>query len=642
MNGIGNYASSFSNRLTGLSGFDTESTIKSLMDAEKMPLTLLQQKRQVVEWRQAAYRDITTSLRGFKSTYFDVLTPATNMLSSNTIQAVAAKSSSDAYVTATASADADMMAHLVKVNKLATADTSISAAGISKAISGTVPDLNLSGKSFKVTLDGVTREIALADYSGSNPDIQTTLQAALNTEFGTGKIAVNYSSGNTAGGTLSFTTTGGAGKLSVASSATTDIATSLGIASDTSNRIKTSDTLADMSAHLGTAFTFDGDNVNFSINGKGFSFAKTTAFSTVMNAINTDGTANVRMTYDEATDKISIKAKQLGAGDNIKLTETTSNFFAALGINTANPVAPANEGTDASATIDGQTIVRSSNSFQLNGVSYTLNKEHDVAATGETISITQDVEGAIGKIKGFVEKFNAQLDLLNTKVTERYDRNYLPLTDAQKEVMKDTDITNWEARAKTGLLQNDSILSKISEEMRRALNDTVEGAGLTLRDIGLSSTSYLDKGKLTLDETKLRDALQNKPDQTQKLLNGVSADVPSYTRTLTASERTTRYNQSGVFQRLSDILEDNITTSRDANGKKGTLLEKAGIAGDMSVINNSIYTELKGYNERITTMLDSLEKKENAYYTKFTAMESALQKMSSQSSWLASQLGSGS
>ena len=77
MNGIGNYTSTSSSRLTGLSGFDTETMIKSLMDAEKAPLTSLQQSRQVLEWRQTAYRDVTASLKGLKSTYFDVLKPGT-------------------------------------------------------------------------------------------------------------------------------------------------------------------------------------------------------------------------------------------------------------------------------------------------------------------------------------------------------------------------------------------------------------------------------------------------------------------------------------------------------------------------------------------------------------------------------------
>ena len=146
---------------------------------------------------------------------------------------------------------------------------------------------------------------------------------------------------------------------------------------------------------------------------------------------------------------------------------------------------------------------------------------------------------------------------------------------------------------------------------------------------------------MTIDETKLRETLQNKPEQAARLLNGDSEEFPAYSRTLSVSEKTTRYAQSGVFQRISDIIEDQITTIRDANGKKGILLEKAGVAGDMSATSNTIYTELSNYDKRIADMLDKLETKEEAYFKKFSALETALQKMNQQSSWLTSQMSGG-
>jgi flagellar hook-associated protein 2 len=108
---------------------------------------------------------------------------------------------------------------------------------------------------------------------------------------------------------------------------------------------------------------------------------------------------------------------------------------------------------------------------------------------------------------------------------------------------------------------------------------------------------------------------------------------------LSAEERSTRYDAVGLFQRVSDILDDHVSTLRDSNGKKGLLLEKAGITGDASVGLNDIQKELTGFDDRITTLLDRLADKEEAYYRRFTAMEQALQRMNDQSNWLASQLG---
>ena len=44
---------------------------------------------------------------------------------------------------------------------------------------------------------------------------------------------------------------------------------------------------------------------------------------------------------------------------------------------------------------------------------------------------------------------------------------------------------------------------------------------------------------------------------------------------MTAGERAARYRESGLAQRLLDIIEDNISTMRNSQGKKGFLLEKA-------------------------------------------------------------------
>jgi len=637
VNGIGSFSSSSNSRITGLSGFDTEATVKSLMDAEKIPLTLAQQKRQVLEWRQEAYRDVTTTLRGFKSTYFDVLSSATNMLSGNAIRSLAAKSSADAHVSATATGDAEAGTHTVKVNQLATADTATSTGNITKALTGTVANLDMTGKTFYATLDGVTRQFALSNYSGN--DIGVALQTAMNTAFGTGKVTVSYDGGTSPNGHLTFSTSGGATKFTLNSTSATDTGLAmLGFSDGSANRISLGSSLESLSSKLGAGMTFDGDNVKFSINGKSFSFSKSTSLSSVMSTVNGDATANVRMSYDETSDRFTIKSRQLGAGDNLTLTESTSSFFAALGINKASPVTT--QGQDAIVTIDGTELVRNSNSFSVNGINYTLNKVHDATATGETITVSQDVDAAVSKLKGFVEKYNALLDSLNGKVGEKYDRNYMPLTDAQREAMSVDDIAAWEKKAKTGLLANDGIVGKIARDMRKAMTDIVSDAGLTLRDIGISSSSYEDKGKLTIDESKLRNALQNKPEQVSKLLNGASGSVGSYTRTLTAPERSTRYAESGVLQRLSDIIDDNISTMRDVDGNKGFLLEKAGIKGDLSFSDNTIYDELKTYDKKIATLLDRLTDKETSYYKRFSALESALQKMNQQSSWLMSQLGS--
>jgi hypothetical protein len=97
-----------------------------------------------------------------------------------------------------------------------------------------------------------------------------------------------------------------------------------------------------------------------------------------------------------------------------------------------------------------------------------------------------------------------------------------------------------------------------------------------------------------------------------------------------------------VGQRLSDIIQDAIRTSTDKYGQKGLLLVKAGITGDRSEYNNQLYSQVMDYDSQVTTLLSKLSDKEDAYYTKFANLETAMQKMNSQQSWLSSQFGSSS
>ena len=205
--------------------------------------------------------------------------------------------------------------------------------------------------------------------------------------------------------------------------------------------------------------------------------------------------------------------------------------------------------------------------------------------------------------------------------------------------MSDKEIELWEEKAKSGLLRNDRILQGIVNELRRALTDLVDEAGLTLSSIGITSGSYTDRGKLQVNESKLKEALLNNRDKVEKLFIAKS-DI-SYSPDLSLEERTQRYRQSGLMHRVSDILNDYIRTTRNKNGNKGILLEKAGISGDTTEYKNTLSNEIKRIEERITRAVQQLNSKEEAYWKKFTVMEKAIQQMNSQSSWLTAQLGLG-
>jgi len=100
-------------RIAGLaSGMDTESIIKDLMRAHRMPVDRLQQNRQILEWQQEDNRAINTALRSFRDQVF-------NMRLQSTYLAKSASVSNESVLKATAGSNAIPGSYAVEVTQLA-------------------------------------------------------------------------------------------------------------------------------------------------------------------------------------------------------------------------------------------------------------------------------------------------------------------------------------------------------------------------------------------------------------------------------------------------------------------------------------------------------------------------------------------
>lgn len=590
---------------------------------------------------------------GFKSKFFDVINRSSYLLSESSFKAMSVTSSNSSYVTATAASAASAGEQNIKVTQLASAHSLSNSAGISKGITGKISlgegdslADKLEGKKIFVELDGVRKQITL---EGNNAEeFAQKLRESLDNAFGLAKKTIEGEEVNVskfdieafdideAGFKFSIDTTAGSGATKVSVYGTDEMSglNDLGLTAGQSNRLSLNTSLISLEG-IFDASNFEGDNAAFSINGETINIKSTDTLKQVFDKINNNEKVKAKISYDELTDKITLTSTVTGAGDNLEIADTAGNFLSVLNLNKET------QGTDAMVTINGVDLVRSTNNFTVNGITYNLHKAHGADSEGDTITVAQDTQSAIDNIKSFIEEYNKLIDNINGKTAEKYDRTYQPLTDAQKDEMEEKDIEKWEEKAKTGLLRNDSLLQQLTLSMRTALYEKVEGVGISLRDIGIESKSYADKGKLYLDEDKLKNALQSKPDEVAKLLNGVSTGNPTYSRSATSEQKADRYSKSGVFQRLSDIVENHISTIRDTNGSKGILLEKAGIEGDLSNTKNLISQQLDDFDDRINNMIDKLTRTEENYYKKFSALETMLAQMNQQSAWLTSQFSSG-
>ncbi|UNC91738.1 flagellar filament capping protein FliD [Candidatus Contubernalis alkaliaceticus] len=637
-------------RIGGIaSGFDTNQIVKDLMRIEKMKIDKFYQQRQLTEWRKTQYREVINSIRSFKDTFFDVLRPETNLLSPTSLKKMQASSNNSEIVTAAANANANVGDIDFKVIQSASA-ARVEAAGFSAGLESsetiTEPITVMEGKNIiKATLNNTTVEITLSagEYE-TLEDLTTEIQEQLNTAFGEDRVSVTDNQGR-----LKFTATYGSDTFSLASDTyhaeedidSEDILAQLNIKSGANNqKITLTDTMEKISDRLaGGSFEFDEEGrSSFLINGQEITFNKTDTFQKVINRIN-DSKAGVQASYSSYSDTFTLVSRT--TGNSHITTDNGGNFFSAFGIESVEGKI-GEAGRNAIFEINGTLDTHVNNTFTIEGVTYTINKEINPGDEPETakISVSLDTEATFQVIEKFVNDYNTLIDEINGKLKEESFRDFQPLTDEQKEAMSDKEIEIWEEKAQSGLLRRDSTLTNMLFSMRQALYDTV--GDLHLTEMGIqTSSNYQDNGKLVLKDggSALRMAIENNPDRVMDVFSRRS-DI-SYSPNMTQENRSQRYSESGLAHRLSDIINDNIRTIRDNSGRKGFLLEKAGIEGDTTQFNNFLDRNITNIDKRIIRMEEILFKREEQYYRQFMAMEKALQQLYSQGDWLMMQLDQG-
>lgn len=268
-------------------------------------------------------------------------------------------------------------------------------------------------------------------------------------------------------------------------------------------------------------------------------------------------------------------------------------------------------GQNAKVTINGLETEHSSNSFDLNGVTVNLLE----AKEGVTVrvEVRHDVDAVVDKIKEFVNMYNELVDELNSALREEVYRDFPPLTDEQRAELSDKEIEMWEEKAKSGLLRSDSIVSGILSEMRLALAAAVQGeeGSISLADIGITTGSWYEYGRLNINESKLRAAVEENPDAVQRLFTSEGEATSG----------------KGIARRLEDVLDKGMAR----------LTQTAGKATD--VYDKSFYGErIREYESRLSAMEERLLRYEETQWRKFTAMERVLGQLYAQSDWLTQQL----
>lgn len=503
----------------------------------------------------------------------------------------------------------------------------------------------LDGKTLTFNYNGTSKTIKLKASSNLG-ELEKNLQEELNTAFGKGRVTVS-----TADGKLSFKTTTPSGQDDTSSSLTLTGGSNgllgedgvLKIASGSSNRINVNAKIEESGLDLSklkTAINDKGEKTytlyvdNGKLNTTSGTAITVTANDTVSTLMNKIGkAANMTVGYQSAADKFTFTSNEEGASGRIEMDADVAAMFG-MAVTDGSAVA---EGQDAIVSVKyaGSDAVidlrRGSNTFTVDGLTVAVKGTFGYdEATGEIdpeaavgIEATVDTDKIVDNIKSMIDEYNAIVAEVNSQLSTKHDKDYAPLTSEQRKELSESEIKNYEDKAKEGLLFGDSDLRMLSSSLR-----TVMSGGLIeeFKKIGITtSSSYSDNGKLELDETKLRSALATDPENVEKLFTSTAG---------TNADGTATYN--GLATNLKSVIHQ-YSNPLGSSESKGVLVRKAGTSHSvMSLTDNEIYDQLQQINKMISSLQDRLQTERDRYISQFTSLETLISQMNSQSGWLSS------
>ena len=572
----------------------------------------------------------------------------------------------------------------------------------------------LSGKSFTVTLNGQTKTFTLGEIDPSkgnlHEQVKQNLQEGLDKAFGKGKITVDMDTTGPGERSFSFSVSNGdtfritspvgevlgLGENGVTSYVDTgktlgdllgrtsdgaglngltggELARAIGDVTEIKDKDGKVTSRVDSEGNTvdEQGFRLDKDGKRFqeyelTVNGVSIGkYNKDTALETVLNDINSNTEAGVSVSFSKTTNQFVFTAKETGEGGRIDigagLGETLfgqidykDDGSTILG-DTQKSSYTAGKDAIFHATINGKNMAlsRSSNTFDLDGMSITLNGTFnkgsatdtpilssqlkgldpdkdttifDLNGDDVTFSSKTDTDKIIDVVKTMVEDYNAIVSEVKKAYSdmplEKSDGSrYKPLTDEDKADMTESEIKAYEEKAKTGILFMDRDLSSLYSALRSAVAPGGSD-GSFLRSIGIK-TSYEDGlTTLSLDENALREALEQNPDQvkdafTKSKENGAASD--------------------GLMASIQKVTDRYAATT---GATKGILIEKAGSKYSPSAaLNNTLLEQMKDIDKQVDKWQAKMSDKVDYYTNKFTQLEMLIAQMNSQSSSLAGMMG---
>jgi len=558
---------------TSGSSIDTSAIVQQLMQVERQPLLKLKQKEAGYQAKISAYAALLSSVSSFKS--------AVTSLKDSSLVGMKATVSDTSYMTATASSTATAGTYTMKIGSLAAAQS--------------LSSLRFGSQTMKVADLSTYTTQKIKIQVGSSTAKEITIDSTNNTLSGI-KDAINSASAGVTASLVKESSSfvidannktivfndGGARTATIAQGTYTAeglasaIDTALEAGNDPAHPVDSYAVTYDSGIKKFVITNNSGVSVNFLWGDTGTTAEQILGFDPTTDTV----TAGSSTTGDDTVDgtyKLTLTSNTTGASNTISLTVDENNdgtYGGAGETDTAglSSLASGNMSTtqaaaDASITVNGLTVTRSSNTITdvITGVTMNLIKKSD--PTEFTLTVENDSSSLKSKVNSFVSSYN--------------------------QVM--STIKDLRGNATTrGILSGDATSLSLQNELRTVITRTYNNT--TLVSLGLTHDK---NGVLSLNSTTFDRAVSSSQSNVVTTINTMakSLDVSlgDYVNTILPVKKSGYQDSVKNVQKNAENLERRLQTTEVALKKKFIALDR-------------LLNQLQGTSSYLTQQMDKLGK----------------------------------
>lgn len=277
------------------------------------------------------------------------------------------------------------------------------------------------------------------------------------------------------------------------------------------------------------------------------------------------------------------------------------------------------DGQQAEIMLNGVKYTSSTNTFEINGLTITAQQE-----TTEDITLTtsEDSDGIYDMIKNFFTEYNKLINEMSALYNADSAKGYEPLLSEEKAELADSEIEEWEKKIKDSLLRRDSTLADVSDAMKTVMMQgaTVNGKTMYLSDFGINTLGYFSAA----DNEKSAYHINGDKDDT-----AVSKEDDTLRKMIASDPNTVMEFFSGLSKNLYEKLSDKMKSVKDTSSAFTVYNDK------------TMQKEYDNYKDLISKEETKLNNLMDKWYSKFSAMETALAKLQSKNNAISGMLGGG-